>query len=959
MRQGQQTIATLTKQRTDCEVLRDSQWVTVDSSELAPGDVVRIKAHDWSLPADMLLLSGAVITNESGLTGESMPVRKFTAGSAEPGQAYDPHTHARNTLFAGTNVLQAKAEGEGEEVAAMVTATGIDTGKGELIASILYPKAMVFKYDEELPIIFIALGCYAAVVFVLAYIFLNNLENAPTPLTAFTYGLSTLTQTLNPLLPVALVAGNAVGSSRLFTKGVFCVDPKRISIAGKVRLAVFDKTGTITKDGLDFLGVRRCNSQKWDALLSPFAPSACNATILHGVASCHAVSLLGTRYVGLGVEVAMLEATGWQLEERPGALPSVCAPAADTLKAERISILRRFDFDHTTMTMSVIIQRQTDHITQAFCKGAPEKVGALCTKQSLPANFERVCAEYALKGMYVLALAYKEIDTEGAHSLKREQVESSLTFGALLLFRNEMKHDSPQALAMLRDGGVRSVMATGDNAQCAEYIARSSGLIGPNARVLLAKVERVAGEDIIRWCEPSNAAAKPLSTEKVLELVEEAQQIETDIALGEITTIVPEARDHSSISACKPKAPTELAIADSKAFAALRTAGVMERLRPHTRIWARTNPADKVLVLKLHMDAGLVCSMTGDGGNDCGALREAQAGLALSEAEASVVSPFTSGTGSLMSVVDLLREGRAALANSFGATKWLLAYGFYFSVLKLCCFYLGIIMSANAYILIDFSTIIIAGVMSFGPSLETLHPTRPTSSLTGPITLASLAGVQIFNVAFYLLQLFTLGSTAGFMPFPTGVTTSWYYLSDNWDCTAIFAGVYFPLLTCAATFSFGGVHRQPVWANKRLCATLIGGFTFASLLLLLPSNPVSMVFHIASEDFNSPCPQHCYQTYHDTGRTLATTSVSDFPYDVPGCETCPTSPVWLIFQQPESLGGPGGQSSPAMSFDVRLRVWLFALLECALLCVWEKIGVMGPVADYLKRRYPRQSFLTL
>lgn len=42
---------------------------------------------------------------------------------------------------------------------------------------------------------------------------------------------------------------------------------------------------------------------------------------------------------------------------------------------------------------------------------------------------------------------------------------------------------------------------------------------------------------------------------------------------------------------------------------------------------------------------------------DCGALRAAHAGIALSEAEASVVSPFTSHTKSPMSVVDLLKEG--------------------------------------------------------------------------------------------------------------------------------------------------------------------------------------------------------------------------------------------------------------------------------------------------------------
>ena len=147
-REGQHKIAALTKHRTKCEVLRDGLWRTIDSSELVQGDVVRVQGDDWNLPADMLLLSGAVICNESGLTGESMPVRKFSAINAEADQPYDVHKHSRHTLFAGTEVMQANEETEGAGVTAMVTATGIDTGKGDLIAMILFPTRMVFKYDE-------------------------------------------------------------------------------------------------------------------------------------------------------------------------------------------------------------------------------------------------------------------------------------------------------------------------------------------------------------------------------------------------------------------------------------------------------------------------------------------------------------------------------------------------------------------------------------------------------------------------------------------------------------------------------------------------------------------------------------------------------------------------------------------------------------------------------------------
>ena len=97
-----------------------------------------------------------------------------------------------------------------------------------------------------------------------------------------------------------------------------------------------------------------------------------------------------------------------------------------------------------------------------------------------------------------------------------------------------------------------------------------------------------------------------------------------------------------------------------------------EMLLLKTRIFARISPSAKELIVRMHIAKGLIVGMCGDGGNDCGALRAAHAGVALSEAEASVVSPFTAGTKSVRSVVDLLREGRCALATSFAGYKFLI-----------------------------------------------------------------------------------------------------------------------------------------------------------------------------------------------------------------------------------------------------------------------------------------------
>lgn len=57
--------------------------------------------------------------------------------------------------------------------------------------------------------------------------------------------------------------------------------------------------------------------------------------------------------------------------------------------------------------------------------------------------------------------------------------------------------------------------------------------------------------------------------------------------------------------------------------------------------------------------------MCGDGANDCGALKQADSGISLSDTEASIAAPFTSRIQDVSCVVELIKEGRSALTTSF------------------------------------------------------------------------------------------------------------------------------------------------------------------------------------------------------------------------------------------------------------------------------------------------------
>jgi len=79
----------------------------------------------------------------------------------------------------------------------------------------------------------------------------------------------------------------------------------------------------------------------------------------------------------------------------------------------------------------------------------------------------------------------------------------------------------------------------------------------------------------------------------------------------------------------------------------------------------------KTLVSLLRDSFDITVGMCGDGANDCAALKEANVGLSLSDAEASIAAPFTTKVFEIKTFVRLLAEGRCALVTSFQCFKWM------------------------------------------------------------------------------------------------------------------------------------------------------------------------------------------------------------------------------------------------------------------------------------------------
>lgn len=65
-------------QATECQVKRDGKWISMDSKNLVPGDIVKVKMGD-NIPADMRIIelnSISLTVEEAPLTGDSYSISK-------------------------------------------------------------------------------------------------------------------------------------------------------------------------------------------------------------------------------------------------------------------------------------------------------------------------------------------------------------------------------------------------------------------------------------------------------------------------------------------------------------------------------------------------------------------------------------------------------------------------------------------------------------------------------------------------------------------------------------------------------------------------------------------------------------------------------------------------------------------------------------------------------------------
>jgi Mg2+-importing ATPase len=406
-------------------VRRDGEFVSLDVTDLVPGDVIRLSLGE-AVPADVRLLEvSGLECNESILTGESSDSEK----SPQPVAAGTELAESDDLAFMGTIV----SAGEGTGV---VYATGRNAEFGRIAAGLddKQPETDFQRGLRQFSYLLLQVAV-ALVVIILA----SNLLLSKPLIDSVLFSLAIAVGITPQLLPAVVSASLAAGSRQLAKVKVLVKRLVCIEDLGDIDILVTDKTGTLTEgrirlvDTIDPAGAHSDSVRRLGLLATDVDPESG------------------------GVSANPLDAALWDSPE-----PSqLVGPAV-----RRVAVL---PFDHIRRATSVLVDDNAKRVL--VVKGAPEQILVRC--QGTAAVADQTLADLFAAGRRVVAVAAKP--AEGLTAIDPAD-ESGLLLVGFLVFADEPKAAARQSLLDLAELGIETKIATGDNPRVAEKVCADLGL---------------------------------------------------------------------------------------------------------------------------------------------------------------------------------------------------------------------------------------------------------------------------------------------------------------------------------------------------------------------------------------------------------------------------------------------------------------------------------------------------
>ena len=461
------------------KVVRDGKEQVIPAKELVPGDLVIIETGDY-VSADLRIIEAANLkSQESSLTGESVPVEKET-------EAIDGEDvgigDRKNMLFSSSLITYGRGK-------AIVVETGMNTEVGKIAGMLNETEKQETPLQKRLNGLGKTLGIAAlticAVIFVIGLLQGKGVINMF--MTAVSLAVAVIPEGLAAVSTIVL----AIGVQKMVKKNAIVKKLPAVETLGNSTVICSDKTGTLTQNKMTVEKVF-CNDVTVD--VDKVETTDDFNKLVYNCMLCNDSRLLESgELAGDPTETALVDMV-FKLDYEQ-------AIYRENPRVEEVP------FDSERKLMTTVNENNGKYIV--YTKGGVDELLRRCNSYLFKGEIRTNLNEYAnwirennedmaKDALRVLAFAYKEID----HMPSKEEmktIENDLIFVGMVGMIDPPREEAKKAVEKCKHAGIKTVMITGDHKITAVAIAKKLGILENDEEALTGlELDKISDEELIK-----------------------------------------------------------------------------------------------------------------------------------------------------------------------------------------------------------------------------------------------------------------------------------------------------------------------------------------------------------------------------------------------------------------------------------------------------------------------------
>ena len=455
----------------DATVIRNGEKKIIDAAHLVPGDIVVLNAGDMISADARIIESSSLAVDESGLTGESVPVEKDHRVRVDENTALGDRL---NMVYSGCLVTAGRAT-------VVVVETAMETEMGKIAKLLNNTEKLqtplqlrLKKLSIQLCIVALAAG---ALIFAIG-VLVHGESVLEMLLVAVALGVAAVPEAL----PIIVTMIFAHGLHNMVLKNTIIKRIPAVETVGNTSVICSDKTGTLTQNKMFIQHVWHVDHDP-KAVAEDFNNDKMRMLEYLGACTNALITYENNQEVVVGdpTELAIVRLMHDKELTR----------AALDAKYPRV---HEIPFDSGRKLMTTIHKMDTGYLQ--ITKGAFDRLPVKCNS-TFAGRAVEIHDSFAQKALRVITVGIRHWDAL-PEDLSPENLEISLEFVGMVGMIDPPRPESREAVAVAKEAGIKTVMITGDHILTAKAIAEEIGIYVPGDTAITGAELEAMPEDELR-----------------------------------------------------------------------------------------------------------------------------------------------------------------------------------------------------------------------------------------------------------------------------------------------------------------------------------------------------------------------------------------------------------------------------------------------------------------------------